>query len=161
MPPLLQWKTSKYFILWVYVCRLRYPACNAHAPYCYLWPARLYNIFPHYLKKGTIFGQKKLHLTWPCVSVLSANLFEKFLTVRTNGRDIPKNVYWSSCEVFIIIFRFELNLNFLYRFPKKYSNIKFQGKSIQWEPSCSMRTDRETVTHDESNSHFSQFSKGA
>jgi hypothetical protein len=27
------------------VCRLGYPACNAHAPYCHLWPIRLYYIF--------------------------------------------------------------------------------------------------------------------
>ena len=26
-------------------CRLNYPACNAHAPYCHLWPGRLYIIF--------------------------------------------------------------------------------------------------------------------
>ena len=31
----------------VCICSLRYPACNAHAPYCHLWPASLYNIFPH------------------------------------------------------------------------------------------------------------------
>jgi len=24
----------KYYILWVYVSSLRYPRCNAHAPYC-------------------------------------------------------------------------------------------------------------------------------
>jgi len=42
----------------VCVCSLRYPACNAHAPYCHLWPAPLYNIFPHYLINGTIFGEK-------------------------------------------------------------------------------------------------------
>jgi hypothetical protein len=30
------------------VCSLRYSAWNAHAPYCPLWPAPLYNIFPHY-----------------------------------------------------------------------------------------------------------------
>ena len=34
------------------VCSLRYPACNAHAPYCHLWPAPLYNIVPHYLIKA-------------------------------------------------------------------------------------------------------------
>ena len=28
-------KSSKYYILWVCVCSFRYPACNAHAPYCY------------------------------------------------------------------------------------------------------------------------------
>ena len=36
----------------VCVCSPRYPACNAHAPYRYLWPAPFYNIFPHYLIKG-------------------------------------------------------------------------------------------------------------
>ena len=30
-----------------------------HAPFCYLWPAPLYNIFPHYLINGTIFERKK------------------------------------------------------------------------------------------------------
>ena len=25
----------------VCVCNFRYPACNAHVSYCYLWPARL------------------------------------------------------------------------------------------------------------------------
>jgi len=45
-------------IFWVWVCSLRYPACNAHAPYCHLWPARFYNIFPHYLKNCMIFGEK-------------------------------------------------------------------------------------------------------
>jgi hypothetical protein len=29
------------------VCSLSYPACNAHAPYCYLWFDWLYHIFPH------------------------------------------------------------------------------------------------------------------
>jgi len=43
---------SNYYIFWVCVCSLSYPACNAHAPYWYLWPARLYRIFPHYLING-------------------------------------------------------------------------------------------------------------
>jgi len=48
--PLLLWKSNKYYKTWVCVCCLRYPACNAHAPYCQLWPAcPLYSIFPHYL----------------------------------------------------------------------------------------------------------------
>ena len=42
------------------ICSLSYPACNAHASYCHLWPAPLYNIFPHYLINGTIFEKKKL-----------------------------------------------------------------------------------------------------
>jgi len=32
-------------MLLVCVGSLRYPECNAHAPYCHLWPVRLYSIF--------------------------------------------------------------------------------------------------------------------
>ena len=60
--PLLLWKSNKCYILWVCVCSLRYPACNAHAPYCHLWPACLYGIFPHYFIPGMIFGEKLLNI---------------------------------------------------------------------------------------------------
>jgi len=43
------------FTYWECACTLSYPSCNAHAPYCHLWPTLLYYIFPHYLKNGTIF----------------------------------------------------------------------------------------------------------
>ena len=46
------------------ICSLRYPACNAHAPYCHLRPARLYNIiFFQYLMKG-IFLLSDLNGAW-------------------------------------------------------------------------------------------------
>jgi len=41
---LLQWKSNKYYIFWVWVCSLSYPARNTHAPYCHLWPLRFYHI---------------------------------------------------------------------------------------------------------------------
>ena len=34
-------ESSQCYVLWECVCSLSYPACNAHTPYCYLWPARL------------------------------------------------------------------------------------------------------------------------
>jgi hypothetical protein len=61
---LLHWKSNTYYIFWVCVCSLTYTARNAHAPYCYLWPIQLYNIFPHYLMMGTILGEKKTLLHW-------------------------------------------------------------------------------------------------
>jgi hypothetical protein len=73
---LLQWRSNKYYIFWVCVCSLRYPACNAHAPYCHLWPARLYNIFPHYLIKDTIFERKNL-LDTKCVFWFSVQLLSE------------------------------------------------------------------------------------
>jgi len=45
--PVLQRKINKNYTLGLCVYSHRYPAGNAHAPYCNLWAARLYNIFPH------------------------------------------------------------------------------------------------------------------
>ena len=58
--PSLQWRSNKYYIFWVCVCRLTYPACNEREPYCHLWPDRLDNIFRNYLTNGTTFEKKKL-----------------------------------------------------------------------------------------------------
>jgi len=55
------------------VCSLRYPACNAHAPYCHLWPVRLYNIFPPYPKICTIFFGKKVLDNKMCVLIFSTS----------------------------------------------------------------------------------------
>jgi len=40
------------------VCSRRYSACNAHAPYCHRWPARLYDIF-HIISQTERFSKKK------------------------------------------------------------------------------------------------------
>jgi hypothetical protein len=56
--PSLQRKSNKYYIFWVCVCSLRYPACNAHAPYSHLWALCPYSVFPHNLINGTIFEKK-------------------------------------------------------------------------------------------------------
>jgi len=37
-------------------------AYDGHALYCQLWPTPLYNISPHYLIKGTIFGKTLLDI---------------------------------------------------------------------------------------------------
>jgi hypothetical protein len=64
------------------VCSLRHPTCNAHAPYCHLWPARHYSIFPHYLINGTIFREKKL-LNTKCGLWLSVQLlYDTFCMIR-------------------------------------------------------------------------------
>ena len=69
MQPLLQWKSNEYYTTLVRVCSLRYPAHNAHAPYCHLWPAPLYNILSHYLINGTIFEKVTGHNM--CVLIFS------------------------------------------------------------------------------------------
>jgi hypothetical protein len=63
LQPLLKWKISKYYTSWVCICSLSYPACNAHPPYCHLWPARLYNTVTHYPTRGTTFEKKNRYWT--------------------------------------------------------------------------------------------------
>jgi len=63
---LLQWNYNEYCINCVCICSLRYPACNAHAPYYHLNLAQVY-IIPH----GRFFKKKKCYCT--------QNVFFEFL----------------------------------------------------------------------------------
>jgi hypothetical protein len=51
-------------------CRLTYPLCHAHAPYC-LRPLWLHHIFRYYVINCTIFGKKKVAELKMCVLIFS------------------------------------------------------------------------------------------
>jgi len=86
--------------------------------YCQICSVSLYQIFPHCLINGTIFGKKKLldlkYLFWFSVQLVS----EIFLIQRRNLRDMTINVYWSSYKVVFILFKILWNLNFVLTFSK-------------------------------------------
>jgi hypothetical protein len=86
--PLLQWK-SNYYKFWVCICSLSYPACHAYAPYCHLWPVRLYNISPHYLINGTIFenGYWTQNVFWFILQIMSETFF---ILIRTKRNVVKK-----------------------------------------------------------------------
>ena len=112
------------------VCRLRYPACNAHAPYCRLWPAQLYNILPRNLLNGTIFGKKKLMEHEMRVLIFST-------TCVSNMSHSKKNwARYSKIYVFVSVLRHSLYLscfnetNFSQQNFWKYSNIKFHENPL-------------------------------
>ena len=91
-------------IFWVCLCSFRYPACIAHAPYCYLWPVRLFHIFPHYLIKSTTFQRKLQNMK--CVLIFSTTfVWNVCYSKKKTARHII-NVQTCSCEVSVIIVRF-------------------------------------------------------
>jgi hypothetical protein len=155
--PFLQWKSKEYYTIWVCVCSLRYPSCNAHAPYCHLWPAPLYRISAHSLIKGTFFEKKKLQNT-KCGSLsFSATFVWNISHSKKKWARCDKNVCLSSCKVPLFLIGFNETLMFWADLFFKFSNIKFYEipPPPQWGHSCSVRTDR----HDEADSHFLQFCK--
>jgi hypothetical protein len=100
----------------VFICSLRYPARNALEPYCHLCPAPLYNIFPHYLLKGTFSGGggggSSLQL-----------LCETFLIVIRIERDMIKKIY-NDLDVKHAVFLFDYNKTLIFS-TNLYSIIKF------------------------------------
>jgi len=73
----------------VSICSLRYSACNKHALYFHLWRV-LYNIFPHYLIKGTNFEREKSYWKQVCFDFLYNFCLTWGLILRRNGQDTIK-----------------------------------------------------------------------
>jgi len=137
------------------------------------------------LQYFSTFSHKRLELkkklpNTKCVFWFSPQLLsETFLILRRTEREMIENVYLSSCKVAFILVRFQWNLKFLYRFSKnnQISNLgnvssplcipfrifkyRFSWKSVHFEPSCSMGTDRRTNRPDVARSHFLQFCERA
>jgi len=88
-----------------------------------------------------------------CILIFSVILSETFLILRRIQRDTIINAYWSSCKVAIILVRFKWNIHFSTDV-RKMLKYQISRKFVQWDPSCSMRTN-------EANSRFSQLCEHA
>ena len=78
-------ESNKYYIFWVCVCRLRYPACNVHAPFCHLWPAWLCFVSLLFLINGTNFEKKKQLLNMKCVFLSLSTNFVRIISHSTKN----------------------------------------------------------------------------
>jgi len=117
------------------------------ALYCHLWPAPLYNIFPHYLTNGTTFWKKLSILKY--VLIFSTTFVWNISHSRKNWARYDKNVHWS-CPI-------STKLEFSGYIFEKSSHIKFYEN-----PSSERRVPRGwTDRHDEANHRFSQFCESA
>ena len=110
----------------VCVCGHGYPACNAHAPYCHLRPAPLFNIFPPYPVKGTIFEREKKLLNTKCVFWYSVQLMSETLLILGTSE-------WNMIKTCLFVFQQ------ITRYPCKIL-IKFDFFSKQFLGKCSYIT---------------------
>jgi hypothetical protein len=55
------WKGNKYYTTCGCIRSLRYPACNAHTPYCHLWTASSTILFHNFSKKARFSKQVTEH----------------------------------------------------------------------------------------------------
>jgi len=97
-----------------------------------------------------------------CVLIFSTNLSQTFLIKRRIQGNIIINMHrYSGNEAVILLRLFYWILDMSHRFWKNIQISKFWRQSVQWEPRCSMRTDRRTnihtYIHDKANSRLTKF----
>jgi len=124
-----------------------------HSVICGL-PLLLY--FSTLCHKRYDFCKNKL-LNTRCVLWFSLQILpETFLILRRNERDMVKMCIGLQVKYPLFLFDFIETLFFWTDF-WKIRKYQISWKTVQWEPSCSMRTDGLTDRHDEANSGFSKF----
>ena len=150
--------SGKSISIWVCICSLRYPARNAHAPYCHLLPVRLHSIFPHNLINGTTFGGGEV-TKHKCAFRFSLQLLSvTFLTLGRSERDMIKKMYigfYVKCHLLFLIL---IKLEFSREIFEKWSNIKFRENPFIGSPGVACG---QTNRHDDGHSRFSQFCERA
>jgi hypothetical protein len=78
------------------------------------------------------------------ILILSTTLSEIFFILRRNEPDIFIHVHRSSRKVRDILPRFQWHFNFFSTDFRKILKYHISWKSVQWEPSCYTRTERQT-----------------
>ena len=158
MQPLLQWKSKRYYIIWVCVCTLRYSECSplTHIANCVLSGYTIF--FSRYLINGTTL-KKKLLNTQSVLKFSLQRLSETLFILSKTEWDKIGIVYLSSSNEPVNLVRFFWNFNFLYTFPKNthlsnFMKIRPVGADVFH---ANKRTEGQTDRRDDSNSRFSQF----
>jgi len=146
----------------LYSC-LGYPVCKLHLFCAVLYRlfglSGLHQIFQHYHINGRIFIKK---ITEHKICILPSSTFFSltFLTLRRIQQCTIINIDLSVRNHTLFL----SDLNEICVFSADFQNAleyQFSLKTVQWEPSCSLRTDKLSVRRkrkcDESEDRFSQF----
>ena len=127
--PLLQWKSKKYYIFWVCVCSLRYPACNELALYCRSPIVSDLQWFSTQSHKQLNFQKKKVIERKMCGLIFCT----KFVWNKSHSK-----INWARHDQKLILvlllstrysYRILMNLVFYRQIFEKSSNIKFNEYS--------------------------------
>ena len=128
---------KKYYILWVCFCSLRYPAYSVHAPYCHLWPICLqyFSTLSH-----------KWHDFFKNVTEHNFFIFSATFVWNTSHSQEELSEIWSTVCIGLHVksMLFISDFNETWIFLDRFSEIlsyQISLKSVQWEPSCTLRTD--------------------
>ena len=159
-------------MLWRCVYKLIYPACSARAPYCHCGQSGS-SVFFHIISLTADSKIKFLNIKcvfWFPLQLLS----EIFLILKRIEGDRIKKIC-TGLHVKYPLFSSDFNEKLIsWTNLRKIPKCQILWKSVQWEPSCSLRTDgrtdrrtdgrtdgRTTDRHDEANSRSSQFCERA
>ena len=117
--PLLLWKRYKYYILWVWVCSLKYSAWNTQAPYCHLWLSGCTFFSTLSYKCHEFSKQSKHHNILCCVLLCLSALY---LIIRKTELCAAVQTHWPSVTVqVVVVVRNWWNVHCIDRFSKKNS----------------------------------------
>jgi hypothetical protein len=139
MQPLLQWTRNKNYMFWVCVCRVRYPACSAHAPYESSMACLAVQYFSTLSHKWHDL-KKKVTECKMCVLISSTTFFLKICHSGKNWVRYNKKIY-IVLHVKYPLFLWDFNetwIFFFWHILGKYSNIRLHENpsSGNWVLPC-------------------------